>query len=110
MNEWELSKEQVVADLKKIIDLINDGTFEGVLVFRNSQQQRGFLIAEKGCADDRIDAIDAIFRSVYKEPNLEGRRYLMAEMFKRWLHIFPDISFIPPKRRSVGDGRTSGIY
>ena len=91
MSEWSISKEQIIAELKKIMDQINDGTFEGVLVFSNIRQKRGFLRAEKGFAEDRIGAIDAIFNAVYTEPNVESRRWMVLEMLKRWKHYFPNL-------------------
>jgi len=91
MSKWNISKEQAIAEMKKIMDQINDGTFEGVLVFSNKLQKRGFILAEKGFAEDRIYAIDAIFNVVYTEPNVESQRWMMLEMLKRWKHYFPNL-------------------
>ena len=89
MNGWNTTKEQAVVELKKIMDQINDGTFEGVLVFSNKRLKTGLMLAEKGFAEDRIGAIDAIFKAIYKEPNVESRHWMMLEMLKRWKHYFP---------------------
>lgn len=91
MSGWKITKEQAIAELKKIIEQIGDGTFEGVLVFSNLQQKIGFIIAEKGFAEDRINAVDTIFNAIYTEPNVESRRWIMVEMHKRWKHYFPNL-------------------
>jgi len=94
MSEWKLSKEQAITELKKIIAQISDGTFEGVLVYSNSKQKIGLMLAEKGFAEDRISAIDAIFNAVYFEPNVKSRHWMMVKMRKRWKHYFPLYFFL----------------
>lgn len=94
MNKWKITSEQAVQELEKIIAQIQNGTFEGVLAFSNLQREIGFVIAEKGFAEDRINVIDGVFYSIYEEPNIEARKWTMEEMCKRWLHYFPDLSFI----------------
>jgi len=89
MNEPKITKEQSIVELKKIIKQIQVGSFQGVLVFSNLQEKRGFILSEKGFAEDRINAIDAIFNAVYTEPNVESRHWTMVEMLKRWKHYFP---------------------
>lgn len=89
MNESKITKEQSIVELTKIIEQLSDGSFQGVLVFSNLREKRGFILAERGFAEDRIKAIDAVFNIVYTEPNGESRHWMMLEMLKRWKHYFP---------------------
>lgn len=85
-----MKKDEAISELHKIIDEISKGKFIGVIGYSNTKAKQGFLIAEKGSAEDRIRIVDAIFQSMYAEPKEESKRYYMLEMYKRWKHYFAD--------------------
>jgi hypothetical protein len=81
-----VTNEQIIEKLEEIITGIKDGTFTGV--FTVSYKGESFGLAVKGFAEDRVEAVDWIFYSMYREPNKESKEWFLEEMYKRWKHYF----------------------
>ena len=85
-------EDKSLRELKEIIESIEEGTFEGIIVgvCRNAGNDGdiGALKYNRGNAEQRILAVDLVFRAIYEEPNDESRNFFMQEMYKRWKYYF----------------------
>lgn len=86
MKVREFNKKELLDDLDKVKEMVLNDTFEGVLVY--SHEDKGFLHFNKGWGEDRVEAIDAVFQSIYGEPNEKTRTFFIEEMYKRWKYYF----------------------
>jgi hypothetical protein len=84
----DASDSQIITELKKISKEIKDGTFDGILVFSEKKEGRGFLRSgSTGHVDDRVMVLDLIIKEINTRPT-EAVGYFYDRMYPIFKYIF----------------------
>jgi len=85
----ELKDNDLIAYLYNLIERIENKSFQGILLFVNSEQKEGWFKAVKGNAEDRLALIDSSLMSMFNEPNQETRNWFFTQVYDRFKRFIP---------------------
>lgn len=81
--------ENMIEDLKEIIDEMEKDTFEGCLVYSRCNKEKAWAKMVKGDAKDRLVLIDAALMSMQYDSVEESRNWFFGQIYERFKMLRP---------------------
>ncbi len=85
----QCSPSQMKEDLLRVIDEIENGTFEGVVFYSNWKRETAWMNAVRGSAEDRWAMVRGAIISMQNEQSEDARDWFFSRLYDVLSHLRP---------------------
>ena len=89
MSQEHYPVENMIEDLKEIIEELKAKTFTGCIVYSCCEKEKAWAQMVKGDARDRLVLVDAGIMSMHYDPVEKSRNWFFSEIYERFKMLRP---------------------